>query len=134
MNPAVMIAIHAAAAAEKARTQVLDAFRTNGATAPDRMRSLPELHLTEHDKALSELVSAGIVRGVDARGRLMVLGDSVDRVAGYYLDEPAYVAHRAQQSARSRKQAVWTVCTLVLVAVGAVVVLALLRGGIPGGE
>jgi hypothetical protein len=64
------------------------------------------------------------VRGVDSRGRLTVLGDSIDRVAGYYLDEAAYIADRdGKHGTTSRKQAVLIVCIMV-VSVLAVVALA----------
>ena len=68
MNHGAMIAIHAAAAAAKARSDVLDAFRVRGATAPDRARPLYDLGLALDNAALREFFAAGILRGVDARG------------------------------------------------------------------
>lgn len=124
MNHGAMVAIHAAttaAAAAKARTQVLDAFRTHDATAPDRARTLAEVRVG-NDHVFRALVEAGVVRGVDSRGRLTVLGDSVDRVAGYYLDEAAYIAHRdGTDRTSSRKAVAVVVCVLVAVAVAVAV-------------
>ena len=129
MNPGVMIAIHAAAAAEKAKTQVLDAFRVHGATAPDRVCTLADLGLTDNEDAVAKLISAGVIRGVDSRGRLTVLGDSIDRVAGYYLDEPAFIALRdGAASSGARKQAVAIVCAFVAVAVVAILAVMIARG------
>ena len=48
MTHGAMVAIHAAtaaAAAAKARTQVLDTFRIQDATAPERARTLAEIRL-----------------------------------------------------------------------------------------
>lgn len=134
MNPAVMVAIHAAAATEKARTQVLDAFRVKGATAPDRMCTLSDLNLPDDDKVLREFIAAGVIRGVDSRGRLTVLGDSIDRVAGYYLDEPACIAHRSKQRSSSSRQALMAVLALLGASVVAVLIMRLFAGGFPGGE
>jgi hypothetical protein len=122
MNHGAMVAIHAAtiaAAAAAARTKALDAFRVHDATRPERARTLAEIGLSGDDHAVGELIAAGVLRGVDTRGRLTVLGDSVDRVAGYYLDEPAYIAYRDGKGGRtSRKEAVLMVCILVLAAIG----------------
>src|SRR5688572_33505249 len=125
MNHGAMVAIHAAttaAAAAKARTQVLDAFRMRDATAPGRARTLAEVGVRD-EHALRALIEAGVVRGVDSRGRLTVLGDSVDRVEGYYLDEAAYIAHRDGTDRKaSRKAAVVVVCILIAIAVAAATV------------
>ena len=122
MNHGAMVAIHAAtiaAAAAKARTKALDAFRVHDVTHPDRARTRAEIGLSGDDHAVRGLISAGVLRGVDTRGRLTVLGDSVDRVAGYYLDEPAYIAHRDGKGEKtSRKQVVLIVCILMLAAIG----------------
>ena len=120
MTHGAMVAIQAtaAAAAAKARTQVLDTFRIQDATAPERARTLAEIGLASDDAAVRDLIAAGVLRGVDARARLTVLGDSIDRVAGFYLDEQAYIAHRDGTSARSSRQAVLLACSVVLVALG----------------
>ena len=128
MNPGTMVAIHAAtaaAAAEKARTRVLDCFRTNDATAPDRARTLRELGLAARDTPVGELISAGVVRGVDSRGRLTVIGDSIDRVVGYYLDEPAYIAHRDRKASVDTRKSVVAVLAAILVAAGVAVLVAM---------
>ena len=122
-----MVAIHAAtaaAAAEKARTRVLDCFRTHDATAPDRARTFRDLGLADQDTAVGELISAGVVRGVDSRGRLTVIGDSVDRVAGYYLDEPAYIAHRDQKARTDSRKTALAFIAAMLVAAGVALVIA----------
>lgn len=120
MNPGTMVAIHAAtvaAAAAKAKQQALDAFRTHDATAPDRARTLAEIGLAADDAAVGSLIEAGVVRGVDSRGRLTVLGDSIDRVAGYYLDEAAYIADRdGKNGTSSRKQALVILGIMLLAA------------------
>lgn len=131
MNPGSWVAIHAAttaAAAAKARTHTLDAFRMRDATAPERARRLAELGLAD-DRAIRELISAGVVRGVDSHGRLTVLGDSVDRVAGYYLDEAEYIAHRDRAGSGAAR---WNVVALALgmtvaLAVAALVVMMAAR-------
>jgi hypothetical protein len=133
MNPGAWVAIHAAttaAAAAKARTNALDCFRTHDATAPDRARTLTEIGLADDDRAVTELISAGVVRGVDSRGRLTVLGDVDDRVAGYFLDEAAFIAHRdhkAGVSTRSSAIAIYIVAALALVGAALVVIMAVNR-------
>ena len=89
-----MIAVHTAHAAATAKAKVLDAFRIRGATAPERARPIAELGLQDDDRSLAAFIAAGVIRGVDSRGRLTVLGDAVNRTVGYYLDEAAYVASR----------------------------------------
>ena len=124
MTHGAMIAIHAAsvaAAAAKARTQVLDTFRLQDATRPERARPLAEVGLSIDDNAVRELISTGVIRGVDSRGRLTILGDSIDRVDGYYLDEQAYIAHRDGTSKKtSRKEATLIACLLVLAALAVI--------------
>ena len=128
MNPGVMIAITAAAAAHKAKTQTIDAFRLQGATAPERARPLPDLGLSLTNDALAKLIEAGIIRGVDSRGRLTILGDSIDRVEGYYLDETAFIADRdGTNYTKSELRAVWIGIGLVMAAVGLMIVIVLLR-------
>lgn len=93
--------------------------RTHDATAPDRARTLFEIGLDPTDSAVGKLIEAGVIRGVDSRGRLTVLGDSIDRVAGYYLDEPGYIADRdGKNETTSRKQVLLIVCILLLTVLG----------------
>jgi hypothetical protein len=121
MNPGVMIAIHAAAA-QKAKCDALDAFRIHGATAPERARPLRELGFSGGNTAVAELIASGVIRGVDSRGRLTVLGDTIDRVDGYYLDEVAFIANRDGTGRASRgKRLRWVMGALALVAVGAAI-------------
>jgi hypothetical protein len=130
MTHGAMVAIHAAtvaAAAAKARTDVLDAFRVRDATAADRARALADVGLSIDNKAVQEFISAGVIRGVDSRGRLTVLGDSIDRVVGYYLDEPAYITHRDAESKSSKYQALIIVCSMVFLALVAILVAVVLR-------
>ena len=94
MNHGAMIAIHAAAAAAKARSDVLDAFRVRGATAPDRARPLYDLGLALDNAALREFFAAGILRGVDARGRAVMAGEMSGAGDRFYLDEAAFIAER----------------------------------------
>jgi hypothetical protein len=124
MNPGVMVAIHAAAAAQKAKTDALDAFRVHGATAAERARPLRDLGLTLETDAVAKLIESGVVRGVDSRGRLTVLGDSIDRVEGYYLDEVAFIANRDGTDRRTNSSAVkWVICSLAVVAIAAALAL-----------
>lgn len=130
MTHGAMVAIHAAtaaAAAAKAKTDVLDAFRVRDATAADRARTLADVGLSIDNKAVQELISAGVIRGVDSRGRLTVLGDSIDRVVGYYLDEPAYITHRDGGTKSSKYQALVIVCSMVFLALVAILVAVVLR-------
>ena len=131
MNAGAMVAIHAAtvaAAAAKARTKVLDTFRTHDATAPARARPLVAIGLAGDDAAVGALIEAGVIRGVDSRGRLTILGDSIDRVAGYYLDEAAYIAHRdGSEAGPSRRAVVIAVVCAMLVVVAAIAVVFLAK-------
>ena len=115
MNGA-MIAVHAAnAAAAKSRDKVLDAFRTQGATAPERARPLAELGLSNDEQAFGAFVAAGVIHGVDSRGRPTVIGDAVNRTVAYYLDEPAFVVQRDRKSNGTQKRAL-VILAIVLVA------------------
>jgi hypothetical protein len=125
MNPGTMVAIHAAtaaAAASKARTKVLDTFRTHDATAPTRARRLADIGLAGDD-AVARLIQDGVIRPVDSRGRLTVLGESIDRVAGYYLDEAAYIVNRDGADRASSRKGVLLACAAVVVAAGAALVI-----------
>ena len=125
---AALIAAHAAnAAAAKSREKILDAFRMQGATAPDRARSLAELSVASDDKAFGKFVAAGVIRGVDSRGRPTVIGDAVNRTVAYYLDESAFVAQRDRKAGGAQRQAL-VIMLIVFLASTAVmlgVVLAL---------
>jgi len=120
MNPAIMIVIHAAHAAAKSREKCLDTFRVQAATAPERARPLAELGLPNDDKSFAALVAAGIIKGVDSRGRPTVIGDAVSRTVAFYLDEPELVAQRDLKTSKSRRGAiivgivVWAVLILLI--------------------
>ena len=99
-----MLAVHSAAATE-AKKKLVDAFRIRGATAPERALPLPELELTSDDRGLGDLISSGVIRGVDPRGRPTVIGYEEARVA-------AYISMRAPTSssgtaASDRKRVPW---------------------------
>ncbi len=126
MNAGAMVAIHAAVAAAQAKTRALDAFRVHDATAPDRARTLAEIGLAEQGNAVAELIEAGVIRGVDSRGRLTVFGDSVDRVAAYYLDEVAYIAHRDGKGRKTSRKEAGLIVLILLLAGVAVAALGLL--------
>jgi hypothetical protein len=127
MNGALIAAHAANAAAAKSREKVLDAFRMQGATAPERARPLAELGLPNDEKAFGTFVAAGVIRGVDSRGRPTVIGDAVNRTVAYYLDEPAFVAQRDQKTG-GRQRRVILIVLLVFLAINILmlgVVLAL---------
>lgn len=130
MTHGAMVAIHAAsaaAAAAKAQTKALDAFRTHDATSPARSRTLVDIGLSGDDRAIRELIGAGVIRGVDTRGRLTVLGDSIDRVAGYYLDEMAYIAHRDGTHGKRAQRALLAVACVLLAALTAALLVFLTK-------
>jgi hypothetical protein len=79
------------------------------------------------DAAFREFVAAGVIRPVDVRGPPTVLGDPSADVAGYYLDEAAFAAHRDRQQNVSPRQAVAVLLTLAVVLVLSVVVVFALR-------
>ena len=123
-----MIAIHAAAAAKR-RTNVLDAFRVHGATAPDRARALQELGISSGEPALAELMTRGVIRAVDGRGRPAVLGDPMSRVEGFYLDEATFVANRdGGTMSRSDVRAIAVILAMVLLFLGVAVFQKLASG------
>jgi hypothetical protein len=105
MNAGAMIAIHAAAAAAKAKSDALDAFRLKGATAPDRACALYDLGLSADNTALRDLFASGVLRGVDARGRELIAGELSGAGDRFYLDEVAFVAQRdgTSRTARSKQ-------------------------------
>ena len=114
MNGALIAAHAANAAAAKSRQKVLDAFRMQGATAPERARPLAELGVASDDKAFGKFVAAGVIRGVDSRGRPTVIGDAVNRTVAYYLDEPAFVAQRDRTTGSSQRRAVLIMLTVLI--------------------
>ncbi len=124
MNAALIAANAASAAAAKSRQNVLDAFRTHGATAPERARPLAELGIADGDKAFGAFVAAGVIRGVDSRGRDTVLGDAVSRTVAFYLDEPAYVAQRDRKMGGKQRKA--ELVALVIALALALVLLGML--------
>lgn len=127
MTHGAMVAIHAAqAAAAQARARVIDAFRVQGATAPERARPLAELGIAETDSALKPLLEHGLVRAVDARGRAIIQGSTVGRASGFYLDEAAVIAQRDRKRTTGRR-AVW----LLIAVLGA---LGLLLLGVQAGR
>ena len=127
MSIGTMIAINAAQAAAQARARVLDAFRLRGATAPDRARPLAELGIGSDDRALAPLLVKGVVRAVDERGRPAVLGHEESRIAGYYLDEAAWIADRERTTRGNRRGALIAISISVGILVS--VLIALLIGG-----
>ena len=122
MNHGAMIAIHAAAAAVKARADVLDAFRLKGATAPDRARALYDLGLQLDNHALPEFFTSGVLRGVDARGRAVMAGEMSGAGDRFYLDEAAFIAVRDGAGGAANRHQV----LLVAVAVGVMLLGGLL--------
>lgn len=126
MNPGTMVAVHAASAAALARSRCLDAFRVNGATAPDRARALETLGIARDDGGLAYYVKEGVVRGVDHRGRDVIIGDDMHRATAWYLDEAAYVSLRDRR-ASPRKQAVLVALAVLLAALGALLLVTLGR-------
>ena len=132
MTHGVMIAVHAAAAAARERTRVLDAFRLNDATAPERARPLDELGLAADDRATADLVQSGVIRGVDARGRPTVLGDEFARPKAFYLDEASAIVDRDRGFGNPRRRKLLLLITLglaVLAAVTALILVLLARAG-----
>lgn len=105
MNHGAMIAIHAAAAAAKARADVLDAFRVTGATAPERARGLHDLGLQLDNHALREFFTSGVLRAVDARGRAVIAGEMSGAGDRFYLDEAAFIADRDGAHGAAQRQA-----------------------------
>jgi hypothetical protein len=131
MTHGVMIALHAAAAARE-RTRVLDAFRIQGATAPERARPLAELELAANDRVMSDLVQAGVIRGVDARGNPTALGDEFALPKAFYLDEASSIADRDKAFGNPRQRKKLLMITISLAALAAAVALLLVllaRGG-----
>jgi hypothetical protein len=128
MNAGAMIAIHAAAAAAKARTEVLDAFRRNGATAPERARSLYDLGLASDNHALRGFFEAGVLRGVDSRGREVLVGQESVSGDRYYLDEAAFIAQRDGGSFSTGQRRLLLISLGVgLLVIGLLILLALGR-------
>jgi hypothetical protein len=126
MANAALIGAHAARVAAKERERVVDAFRLRGATAPERAVRLNELGLASDRKALVSFIAAGVVRGVDSRGRPTVIGHEDSQAETYYLDEGAYIAARDRRSG-SKAEAVAIVLAIILLVL--LVPLLFLTGG-----
>jgi hypothetical protein len=102
--------IAAAAAAHARRIQtIIDAFRLEGATAPERARAAEELGL-ERNNELEELIEQGVLVPVPSTGTL-------------YLSESAYIARRTSRESLSRRTLL-IVIGLVVIALVAVAVIA----------
>ena len=120
-----MIAVHAAVAAEAARAKITDAFRAKNATAPERAVPLDQLGVAIDEKALGEFIDSGVIRGVDSRGRLTVIGDELRQPKAYYFDEATFLASRdnRKQSAQVRTLLIGLALALGLLGAGLVAVL-----------
>ena len=124
-----MVAIHVAAAATKARCKVMDSFRLAGATAAERARPIAELGVDPGDRYLAEFVAQGVIRGVDRRGRPVVIGDEYNAAESYWLDEAAVIANREGRANRESRKAAIVVLAILLVFAGVALVLRATRGG-----
>lgn len=111
MNIGALAATIAATTAARARTELLDAFRVHEATSVDRASSLADLDLTDKSSRLETLLRDGVVRAVDARGRVCDSTHMHIDTARFYLDEGALVAQRASGS---KKQAVQIALAILL--------------------
>ena len=118
MSYAALIAVQAANAAKKERERIIDAFRLQHATSPDRARPLAELGIPISDSALATYIRADVIRGVDSRGRPAVMGHEDARIGAYYLDESAYIEYRDRKGSGSpaaRKAIIWVAIVLLLI-------------------
>ncbi len=125
MNAGAIVAVLAAAAAQKARQDAEDAFRLAGATSSDRARPLAELGLADNPAVHGALRSAGIVRGVGARGQVLSVEEAEARAAAWYLDEAAILAERTAATAlgkRASSVAIAIGIALLLVLIGIVLI------------
>ena len=120
-----MIAIHAAAAASAARAKIADAFRLKGATAPERAVPLDQLGAAIDVKVLGEFINSGVIRGVDSRGRLVVIGDELRPPKAYYFDEATHLANQGgkKQSAQVRSVLIALAIAFGLLGAGLVAML-----------
>lgn len=120
-----MIAVHAAVAANAARAKIADAFRIKGATAPERAVPLDQLGVTIDEKILREFIDSGVIRGVDSRGRLTVIGDELRSPKAYYFDEVTFLAGRdnKKQSAQVRSLLIGLAIVLGFLGAGLVAML-----------
>ena len=118
MSYGAIIAVQAAAAQQRALERIIDAFRLQDATSVERARPLAELGIPMSDGALAEYIRAGVIRGIDTRGRPAVIGHEDAKIGAYYLDESAYIEHRdrkASGSSGARKAMVWLAIALLLI-------------------
>ena len=120
-----MIAVHAAVAANAARAKIADAFRLKDATAPERAVPLDQLGVAIDEKVLGEFIDSGVIRGVDSRGRLTVIGDELRLPKAYYFDEVTFLASRdgKKQSAQVRPVLIALAIALGLLGAGLVAML-----------
>jgi hypothetical protein len=125
MNAGAIVAIMAATAAAKAREEALDAFRLKGATSADRARTLAELGLGENTALRGGLFDAGVVRGVDARGRLLPPETAGASATAFFLDEAALIAERSggTSAGTAKRIALVIVVALILLLIGIVALL-----------
>ncbi len=120
-----MIAVHAAVAAEAARAKIADAFRLRDATAPERAVPLDQLGVTIDEKVLGEFIDSGVIRGVDSRGRLTVIGDEVRPPKAYYFDEVTFLASRDNKKQSAQVRTLLIGLALCLIGAGLVAVIVL---------
>jgi hypothetical protein len=128
MNAGAIVAVIAAAAAQKARQDAEDAFRLAGATSPERARSLAELGLTANPAVLGTLRSAGIIRGVGGRGQVLSLGSETD-AAAWYLDEAAILAERSMTSAVGKRKTYGVLAVAIAVLLLLIGFMLIAQGG-----
>ena len=116
MAHTALIVAHAASVAAKARTRILDSFRLRDATSAERALPLAEFGFPASDRELAAFIKAGVIRGVDDRGRPTVIGYENARVAGYYLDEAAYIAERDRKARSGSRAAVLAIVIALVIA------------------
>jgi hypothetical protein len=129
MNAGAMVAVLAAAAAQKARQEAVDAFRLAGATSSDRARSLADLGLADNSAVQGALRSSGIVRGVGARGQVLSAEEAEANAAAWYLDEAAILAERTAAASRGNIAAKVAITVIAIMLLLVVVGLLLIRPG-----
>jgi hypothetical protein len=102
--------IAAAAAAHAKRLQtIIDAFRLEGATAPDRALAVEALGL-ERNAALAELIEEGVLLPAPKAGT-------------WYLSESAYIARRDSRGARGLRMRLFVAALAAIAVVAAALIL-----------
>jgi hypothetical protein len=129
MNAGAIVAVMAAAAAQKARQDAEDAFRLAGATSSDRARPLSDLGLADNPAVHGTLRSAGIVRGVGARGQVLSSEEAEAHATAWYLDEAAILAERTAAATRGNGAAKVAITIIAIMLLLVVVGLMLIRPG-----